>query len=264
MAPLRTGDGFPDVVVTAVASTTPLAPDAEKTWQYLLEGRSGIRELDNPFVDEFKSPVRIGGPLHGEFRRASEPRRAASAVVHAENVHGVGPTTLGCRGLAGGRHHAAGGVDRAHAGHHRGNHPAVRHLGGTRPARGVPDCDPDVHAECACRRGRIGPSGQGGHPVAGGRRRLGRRGDRAGMAAHRARRGRHRDLRRRRDLDRGRARRGVLTIGHVVDQQRRSARRVPAVRQEPRRHGLRRRRRVDGHRDRATCEGAGRTDPGAS
>ena len=43
MAALTTGDGFPDVVVTAVASTTPLAPDAEDTWQDLLEGRSGIR-----------------------------------------------------------------------------------------------------------------------------------------------------------------------------------------------------------------------------
>jgi beta-ketoacyl ACP synthase len=67
MAPLRTGDGFADVVVTAVASTTSLAPDAETTWQYLLDGRSGIRELDNPFVDEFKSPVRIGGPLRESF-----------------------------------------------------------------------------------------------------------------------------------------------------------------------------------------------------
>jgi beta-ketoacyl ACP synthase len=67
MATLKTGDGFPDVVVTAVASTTSLASDAEKTWQYLLEGRSGIRELDKPFVDEFKSPVRIGGPLLESF-----------------------------------------------------------------------------------------------------------------------------------------------------------------------------------------------------
>ena len=63
MAPLRTGDGFPDVVVTAVASTTSIAPDAEKTWQALLDGQSGIRELDEPFVGEFDSPVRIGGPL---------------------------------------------------------------------------------------------------------------------------------------------------------------------------------------------------------
>jgi beta-ketoacyl ACP synthase len=67
MARLRTGDGFADVVVTAVASTTALAPDAEKTWQLLLEGRSGIRELDMPFVAEFNSPVRIGGPLQEDF-----------------------------------------------------------------------------------------------------------------------------------------------------------------------------------------------------
>jgi 3-oxoacyl-[acyl-carrier-protein] synthase II/beta-ketoacyl ACP synthase len=67
MAPLSTGHGFPDVVVTAIASTTSLAPDAEKTWQYLLEGRSGIRELDKPFIGEFHSPVRIGGPLHEDF-----------------------------------------------------------------------------------------------------------------------------------------------------------------------------------------------------
>jgi beta-ketoacyl ACP synthase len=67
MAPLRTGDGFADVVVTAVASTTSLAPDAEKTWQYLLDGQSGIRELDKTFVTEFDSPVRIGGPLQESF-----------------------------------------------------------------------------------------------------------------------------------------------------------------------------------------------------
>ena len=63
MARLRTGDGFSNVVVTAVASTTSLSPDAEQTWQLLLEGRSGIRALDLPFVKEFNSPVRIGGQL---------------------------------------------------------------------------------------------------------------------------------------------------------------------------------------------------------
>lgn len=52
-----------DVVVTAVASTTALAPQAEETWQMLLDGRSGIRALDRPFVTEFDSPVRIGGQL---------------------------------------------------------------------------------------------------------------------------------------------------------------------------------------------------------
>ncbi len=67
MTRLRTGDGFANVVVTAVVSTTSLAPDAEQTWQFLLEGRSGIRELDSPFVGEFKSPVRIGGQLQENF-----------------------------------------------------------------------------------------------------------------------------------------------------------------------------------------------------
>ncbi|AMO59865.1 3-oxoacyl-(acyl-carrier-protein) synthase [Mycolicibacterium phlei] len=63
MAVLRTGEGLPDVVVTAVASTTALAADAEQTWQQLLEGRSGIRELDKWFVKETDAPVRIGGPI---------------------------------------------------------------------------------------------------------------------------------------------------------------------------------------------------------
>ena len=67
MAALRTGGGLPDVVVTAVASTTALAADAEETWQQLLEGASGIRALDKAFVDDFDSPVRIGGPLHESF-----------------------------------------------------------------------------------------------------------------------------------------------------------------------------------------------------
>jgi 3-oxoacyl-[acyl-carrier-protein] synthase II/beta-ketoacyl ACP synthase len=67
MPRLRTGDGFANVVVTALAATTSLAPDAEQTWQLLLEGRSGIRELDFPFLAEFDSPVRIGGPLQENF-----------------------------------------------------------------------------------------------------------------------------------------------------------------------------------------------------
>ena len=67
MSALTTGDGFDDVVVTAVASTTSLAPDAEDTWQQLLEGRSGIRVLDRPFIGEFESPVRIGGQLLETF-----------------------------------------------------------------------------------------------------------------------------------------------------------------------------------------------------
>ena len=67
MAALTTGDGLDDVVVTAVASTTSLAPDAEDTWQMLLEGQSGIRVLDRPFIGDFQSPVNIGGQLMETF-----------------------------------------------------------------------------------------------------------------------------------------------------------------------------------------------------
>jgi beta-ketoacyl ACP synthase len=67
MAALTTGNGIADVVVTAVASTTALAPDAEDTWKQLLDGRSGIRTLDKPFVEQFESPVHIGGELLEDF-----------------------------------------------------------------------------------------------------------------------------------------------------------------------------------------------------
>ncbi|SPM41823.1 3-oxoacyl-(acyl-carrier-protein) synthase [Mycobacterium numidiamassiliense] len=63
MTELTTGKAFPDVVVTAVAMTTALATDAESTWKLLLDGHSGIRVLDRPFVEEFEMPVRIGGRL---------------------------------------------------------------------------------------------------------------------------------------------------------------------------------------------------------
>jgi len=67
MAPLTTGNGLPDVVVTGVAMTTALATDAENTWKNLLDGQSGIRTLTDSFVEEYDLPVRIGGHLLEEF-----------------------------------------------------------------------------------------------------------------------------------------------------------------------------------------------------
>ena len=61
------GGKRPDVVVTAVASTTPLAPDAEDTWRLLLDGRSGVGMLDEPFLDQFDFEVRIGAKLKENF-----------------------------------------------------------------------------------------------------------------------------------------------------------------------------------------------------
>jgi beta-ketoacyl ACP synthase len=55
------------MVVTGVAMTTALATDVETTWKLLLDGQSGIRTLDDPFVEEYDLPVRIGGHLLEEF-----------------------------------------------------------------------------------------------------------------------------------------------------------------------------------------------------
>ncbi|OBI66901.1 3-oxoacyl-ACP synthase KasB [Mycobacterium sp. E796] len=67
MTELVTGKALPNVVVTGIAMTTALATDAENTWKLLLDGQSGIRTLDDPFVEEFDLPVRIGGHLLEEF-----------------------------------------------------------------------------------------------------------------------------------------------------------------------------------------------------
>ena len=67
MTGLATGSGLPNVVVTGVAMTTALATDAATTWQRLLDGHSGIRKLEDPFVEEYDLPVRIGGHLLEDF-----------------------------------------------------------------------------------------------------------------------------------------------------------------------------------------------------
>lgn len=67
MTRLSTGNGFPNVVVTGVAMTTALATDADSTWKKLLDGQSGIRRLEDPFVEQYDLPVRIGGHLLEDF-----------------------------------------------------------------------------------------------------------------------------------------------------------------------------------------------------
>ncbi|WNG85704.1 3-oxoacyl-ACP synthase KasB [Mycobacterium sp. ITM-2016-00317] len=84
-----TGNGLPDVVVTGIAMSTSVSTDAEGTWKALLDGQSGIRRLEDPFVEEFNLPVRIGGHLLEDFesdlsrvelRRMSYPQRMATVL----------------------------------------------------------------------------------------------------------------------------------------------------------------------------------------
>jgi beta-ketoacyl ACP synthase len=58
---------LPDVVITGIALTSALSTDAEETWTGLVDGRSGIRKLSDPFVEELDLPVRIGGQIHEDF-----------------------------------------------------------------------------------------------------------------------------------------------------------------------------------------------------
>ncbi|NVN51676.1 3-oxoacyl-ACP synthase KasB [Mycolicibacterium hippocampi] len=67
MASPTTGSGLPDVVVTGIAMTTSVATDAESTWKALLDGQSGIRTLEDPFIEQFQLPVTIGGHLLEDF-----------------------------------------------------------------------------------------------------------------------------------------------------------------------------------------------------
>jgi meromycolic acid 3-oxoacyl-[acyl-carrier protein] synthase II len=70
---LSTGSGLPNVVVTGFAMTTALATDAEGTWKRLQDGESGIRTLDDYFVDLYDLPVRIGGHLLEDFESELTP-----------------------------------------------------------------------------------------------------------------------------------------------------------------------------------------------
>ena len=69
---------FPEIVVTGIAMTTAVGTDVESTWQALLDGRSGIRTLEDPFIEEFDLPVRIGGHLLETFDEELTPEEHAA------------------------------------------------------------------------------------------------------------------------------------------------------------------------------------------
>ena len=60
------------VVVTGLGATSPVGGDVKTTWDALLAGRSGIRHLDDDWVDQL--PVKIGG------RVAVEPSEVLERV----------------------------------------------------------------------------------------------------------------------------------------------------------------------------------------
>ncbi|MDT5335519.1 MAG: beta-ketoacyl synthase [Mycobacterium sp.] len=85
-----TGSGLPNVVVTGYAMTTALATDANGTWKRLLDGESGIRTLDDYFVELYDLPVRIGGHLLEDFESelTSDEQRRLSYLQKMATVVG--------------------------------------------------------------------------------------------------------------------------------------------------------------------------------
>src|ERR1700710_3138355 len=85
-----TGNGLPNVVVTGYAMTTALATDANGTWKRLLDGESGIRTLDDYFVELYDLPVRIGGHLLEDFESelTSDEQRRLSYLQKMATVVG--------------------------------------------------------------------------------------------------------------------------------------------------------------------------------
>ncbi|APU17095.1 MULTISPECIES: beta-ketoacyl-[acyl-carrier-protein] synthase family protein [Actinoalloteichus] len=52
-----------DVVVTGLGATTPLGGDVASTWDAMLAGRSGVRQIPAEWPEKYDLPVRIAAPL---------------------------------------------------------------------------------------------------------------------------------------------------------------------------------------------------------
>jgi len=53
----------PTVVVTGLGTTSPLGGDVASTWQAALDGRSGVRTLENDWAEKYEIPVNFAGQL---------------------------------------------------------------------------------------------------------------------------------------------------------------------------------------------------------
>lgn len=52
-----------DVVVTGIGATTPIGGTAPQTWQAMLDGTIGVKNIDKPWVDKFQLTVNLHAPL---------------------------------------------------------------------------------------------------------------------------------------------------------------------------------------------------------
>ncbi|MEO6882381.1 MAG: beta-ketoacyl synthase N-terminal-like domain-containing protein, partial [Mycobacteriaceae bacterium] len=73
-APDPVGGAVSSVVVTGFGATTALGGDVASTWEGLLAGRSGVRNLEQDWVARFELPVHFAAQL------AVEPTDVLSRV----------------------------------------------------------------------------------------------------------------------------------------------------------------------------------------
>lgn len=64
------------VVVTGIGATTPLAGDAPGSWKALLEGKSGIRTLEQEWVAKYELPVTFAGTIKVPASEKLTPQEA--------------------------------------------------------------------------------------------------------------------------------------------------------------------------------------------
>ena len=106
--PSTANGGFPNVVVTAVTATTSIAPDIESTWKGLLAGESGIRVLEDEFVDQMgPAGARSVGTSRSPSIDHDEPAGHATHVVRPADGQAARRPALGDRGHARGRSRTA-------------------------------------------------------------------------------------------------------------------------------------------------------------
>jgi 3-oxoacyl-[acyl-carrier-protein] synthase II len=60
---MSANDRADDVVVTGIGATSPIGGTAPETWQAMLAGTIGVRNIDEPWVEKFSLPVNLHAPL---------------------------------------------------------------------------------------------------------------------------------------------------------------------------------------------------------
>ena len=182
------------VVVTGLGTTSPVGGDVPSTWDALVNGRSGVRYLDDDWAEEL--PVRIAGRIAVEPTEVLERVKARRLDRSSQFAMVAAMEAWADAGLADGAGPARQRAGRRRDGlRHRRRHDAarqLRHAQGEGAAPGLPARGPDADAQRA--GGPDQPvrrrAGRGEHP--GVRVRVRQRGDRAGRRPDPARPGRRR------------------------------------------------------------------------